>query len=356
MLDRVVRSTVALTVAASALALAGCGTTTSVARGSKAAVASEEMQQQAAYIQTSWQRQARLEDLAWPLLTAGKEVCGDDVAPRVGLTMISLDAVGKDLRKSAISVMGITEHPTVLHVTRGAPAEQGGLRKGDEILSIAGEEVEPGRNATENATEALIKAARKGEPFELTARRGQQILPLIIDPAPACKYPVVMLQDDQLNAFADGDAVYVTTGMYRFAQKDSELQLILAHEIAHNAEGHSDKKLINWTLGTLVDLLAAAYGVNTQGAFGDAASKVYSQDFEREADYVGMYLLAASGVDTSDVADFWRRMSAEYPQTIKGSYSASHPATAERWTNLEAANREIDSKRVRGMALAPERK
>ena len=338
------------------LVLTGCGTTTSVARGSAAAVASEAEQQQAAYMRTSWERQARLEDLSWPLLVAGRDLCGKDVSPRVGLAMISIDAVEKDYRKAASKTLGIKEHPTVLHATRGAPAAMAGLQKGDEILSIAGESIEPGRNATEKATELLIDTMREGQPFEVTARRNGQTLPLIIDPVVACRYPVIMIQDDSLNAFADGDAVYVTTGMYRFAQADRELQLVLGHEIAHNAEGHSDKKWINWGLGTLLDLVAAAYGVNTQGAFGDAASKVYSQDFEREADYVGMYLLAAAGVDTMEAADFWRRMAAEYPQSIKGSYSASHPASAERWVNIDATNVEIASKRSRGSSLVPERK
>lgn len=338
------------------LLLTGCGTTTTVARGSASAVASEEQQQQAAYIRTSWERQARLEDLAWPLLVAGRDLCGKDVSPRVGLAMISIDAVEKDYRKAAVNTLGIKEHPTVLHVTRGAPAAQAGLSKGDEVLSIAGEPIEPGRKATEKATELLIDTMREGQPFEITARRNGKVLPLIVDPVVACRYPVIMIQDDSLNAFADGDAVYVTTGMYRFAQADRELQLILGHEIAHNAEGHSDKKWINWGLGTLLDLVAAAYGVNTQGAFGDAASKVYSQDFEREADYVGMYLLAAANVDTTEAADFWRRMAAEYPQSIKGSYSASHPASAERWTNIDATNVEISGKRSRGAALVPERK
>lgn len=353
---RMTRSQLGAAAAAAYLTLTGCGTTTTVARGGAHAVATEAEQQQAAYIRTSWERQARLEDLSWPLLVAGRELCGKDVSPRVGLAMISLDAVESDYRKAAATTLGIKEHPTVLHATRGAPAAMAGLQKGDEILSIAGESIEPGRKATEKATELLIDTMREGQPFEITARRAGQTLPLIIDPVVACRYPVIMIQEDSLNAFADGDAVYVTTGMYRFAQADRDLQLVLGHEIAHNAEGHSDKKWINWGLGTLLDLVAAAYGVNTQGAFGDAASKVYSQDFEREADYVGMYLIAAAGVDTTEAADFWRRMAAEYPQSIKGSYAASHPATAERWVNIDATNVEIAGKRTRGAALVPERK
>jgi len=67
-------------------------------------------------------------------------------------------------------------------------------------------------------------------------------------------------------------------------------------------------------------------------------------------------MLASAGVDTTDVSTFWRRMAAEYPQTIKGSYAASHPASGERWANIEAANNEILAKKGQGLSLVPERK
>lgn len=43
------------------------------------------------------------------------------------------------------------------------------------------------------------------------------------------------------DAYADGKAVYVTTGMLRFATTDLELQTVVAHELAHHTERHMDK-------------------------------------------------------------------------------------------------------------------
>ncbi len=82
----------------------------------------------------------------------------------------------------------------------------------------------------------------------------------------------------------------------------------------------------------------------------------YSQDFEAEADYVGLYYLARAGFPTEGAADFWRRMAVEYPASIKSSHSASHPATAERFLALEQVSREIERKEATGVALTPERK
>jgi predicted Zn-dependent protease len=192
--------------------------------------------------------------------------------------------------------------------------------------------------------------------LSLVVRRRNAEVSITATPEIVCAYPVALIQDDSLNAFADGNAIYITQGMYRFAQADEELQLIIAHELAHNAEGHIDRKRGNALLGGIVDVVAAAYGVDTGGAFSNATSRLYSQDFEREADYVGMYMLGRAGVATFEAANFWRRMAAEYPASIRGYYGSTHPASAERWTNIDAAHAEIGRKLEAGSTLLPERR
>lgn len=336
--------------------LTGCGTTTTVARGSASQVLAEAEEQKAAFLKTSWERQARLDDLAWPLLTSARDLCGEEVKPRTGLSILAIDSIGKDYQPVARGRFGLSETPMVLHVVKNSPAEAAGLRPGDRIESIAGQPVATGKKATKNAGELLAKSIEGAQPVYMTVLRDGASITAIIKPEVVCEYPVVVMQNDSLNAFADGDIVYITTGMYRFAREDRELQLVVAHEIAHNAEGHRDKKMVNWGIGTFFDVVAAAYGVDTQNAFGKAASQAFSQDFEREADYVGMYILARADVDTTEAADFWRRMAAEFPQSIQGSYSATHPASAERWANIAAANEEILTKRQGELPLLPERK
>ena len=96
--------------------------------------------------------------------------------------------------------------------------------------------------------------------------------------------------------------------MIRFAQKDEELGLVIAHELGHNIMDHVSKLRSNSILGTIVDLAAAYYGVNTQGIFGQVGATMYSQEFEAEADYVGIYYMERAGYSIDNVANFWRNM------------------------------------------------
>ena len=86
--------------------------------------------------------------------------------------------------------------------------------------------------------------------------------------------------------------------------------------IAHNAMGHIDAKMANAMagagVGLIFDILAAVAGVNTGGDFMrvgmNAGAGAYSQSFEAEADYVGLYLMARARMAVDEVPDFWRML------------------------------------------------
>ena len=181
---------------------------------------------------------------------------------------------------------------------------------------------------------------------EQTARAGHEAV---------CDYPVALDNADIINAFADGKQVTVTRGMMRFVRDDLELAVVIGHELAHNSMGHVQKQMGNQMLGTLVDIMAAMRGVNTQGLFGSAAGLVFSKDFEAEADYVGLYFSARAGYDIDKAPNFWRRMAAANPGSIQQrGFGASHPSTPERFLALEKIVEEIKAKQAAGKDLAPQ--
>ena len=116
---------------------------------------------------------------------------------------------------------------------------------------------------------------------------------------------------------------------------------------------HISKLRTNSLLGTIVDLAAAYYGVNTQGVFGQAGARMYSQEFEAEADYVGIYYMERAGYSIDNVADFWRDMAVEHPGSINQSHASTHPATPERFLEINAAIEEIKEKKRLNQQLIP---
>ncbi|MCE2509935.1 MAG: M48 family metalloprotease, partial [Alphaproteobacteria bacterium] len=299
----------------------------------------------------------RLFYVSYPLLIGGRALCKDKVSPHVGASFSSAQGYPEEFRSAARTVFGETDAFRISLVAPNSPADAAGLREGDILLRLDGQPVPKGEAATEKLVKLYEEIAKKKSTFTLDVRRGEQELQLTITSVMGCDYPVVLSTDDSLNAYADGERVVIMRGMLRFASSDTELSVVIAHELAHNVMQHISAKRGNAMLGMLADILAGVGGVNTQGTFTQMAANAYSQDFEAEADYVGLYIMALSGVGIDGAAYFWRRMAAAHPQAIQsGGFLATHPSTPERFLGLENTIVEIKQKQTAGKPLRPELK
>lgn len=361
---------------------AGCvAPTTQLGSVTKADLQAEQLKQQQLVIRSELRDQQRVEDVGYALLEAALPLCGPaNAVPRSGIRLANVYSYTKEYQGAA-AALGFTDTVVVTGVVHGSAAERAGIQTGDRILSVGATEVPPGKNGVKRASDAFRRIHDIDLHPALSVRHGTLALssPVSAEPLPVssvapasvslalpadtvCGYTFNAVKNDMLNAWADGQAIYVTSAMLRFAADDDELAVVLAHEISHNAMRHIDAQKTNAGLGALfgaiLDVAAATQGVNTAGQFtkdmADAASKSFSQDFEREADYVGMYLLARAGRPFASAADFWRRMGQESPGSIK--FASSHPTTAERYVRLEYATTEIQAKQAAGSPLLPEMK
>ncbi len=338
-------------------AAAGCAApTTRHARPSDEAVAREAQKQREIALMTFVDRYRRLDRVAYPLLRAAVPFCTKRTTRAAGLRLANRHSFPKDLRDAAARLFGADEAVRVLYVLPGGPAEAAGLQPGDVLAKIGGRTVPAGPRAVDGALSLLREALAPGRTVSLGIVRQGRPMDLSLSSEEICDYGVLLAPGDEVNAYADGKRIAVTRGMMRFVESDRELALVVSHEIAHNAMRHIDARRRNYLLGSLLDLVAAAYGINTQGLFGQAAAQAYSQEFESEADYVGLYVMARAGMPIEGAALFWRRMAAEHPGSIRGSHTSTHPATAQRFAALELAVREIRAKRQRGEPLLPEMK
>jgi membrane-associated protease RseP (regulator of RpoE activity) len=336
--------------------LVGCGTTTQRIRVDPAVAAAEAEKQRELYVWSQHRDQRKVQELAAPFLLANAELCDEDVRPYLGMTSANVDQWPKDYRNAAQSMLNVSDQMKVLHVIPNGPADLAGVKEGDVLVSVDQAAIPSGRKATEKTFKLFMKELEPNVATTFVIERDTEQIELSLTPSLACSYYVVLTGGDEVNAYADGTSVYITKGMLRFVETDTELATIIGHELAHNAMDHIDKKRGNYLLGSIFDIAAAAYGANTQGAFGNLGARAYSQAFEAEADYVGLYAMARAGYDISESPNLWRRMGSDAPGAIESTYGGSHPGTAERYIALDTAVEEILAKQRAGLPLNPEPK
>ncbi|MDB2414471.1 M48 family metallopeptidase [Rickettsiales bacterium] len=179
-------------------------------------------------------------------------------------------------------------------------------------------------------------------------------------PVDECFYEFELLDSGTTNAYTDGKKIFITTAMMNFCKTDEELAIVLGHEYAHNIMGHIKSKQTNMlfgsALGVLLDAAASSQGIETGSAFNKLGSQVgalsYSQEFEKEADYVGLYITSISGYNVDTAPDFWRRMSIRDHRSINSG--RTHPSNPARTLALSKVVQEIANKKKAGLVLTPD--
>jgi len=337
------------------LLVSACAPTTKRVRVDDQATQLEARKQRQAALQAYMDDQRRLMRVSYPLLTKGSDLCGEDIRYTTGLALgNSATLLGEDFKESAQSSYQLSDEVQAVYVIPGSAADKAGVRAGDTVRYIGDWSLPTGQNAVRQSLDQIQLQTQSGKPVRIDIVRKGRGQSLLITPDRACSYPVLLGDGDEVNAYADGKQVVVQRGMMRFANSDTELALVISHEIAHNSMSHVRSKMTNYALGTVVDIAAQILlGIPTQGLFGKLAGNAYSQGFESEADYVGLYIMAQSGGDIDSAPQFWRRMATLSPSSIKSSHLASHPATPERFVALEETVKEIKAKKAAGKPLVP---
>jgi hypothetical protein len=338
-----------------AAALWACAPTTQRIPVSDEELKAEERLQNELAVEAMVSDHVRLMDIAFPVVAASTEFCGDDVGPGRGIKLASEYSFPEELREAARDVLGVDERPRIVHVVRGSPAEAAGLRPGESIHALDEVAVEPGEKAVKRTLERLEKADMEPVLFTLSGSDGDESRRVPVTPVAVCDYDFYIGRHDAVNAFADGESVVVTRGMMRFAQTEQELALVISHEVAHNALRHRDKVAPLALPGAIVDFVVGVLlGVDSSGLFTRVTSGSYARQFEAEADYVALYMMARAGFEIEGAGGFWRRMAAAYPKAIKTSMSASHPPSTYRFVALKKVVEEITAKTEAGRPLVPE--
>ena len=165
---------------------------------------------------------------------------------------------------------------------------------------------------------------------------------------------VVLLNDPEINAFvAQGQVVYIHSGLLTAADNVGQLQGVIAHELGHVAGGHAirgsegaNKATVITILSLVLGVAAIAVGAGDVGlgviAAGQQAALgsylAFSRAQESTADLAGASYLGKAGVSGKGSLEFFKKLqNQEYRLAIfaKDSYDRTHPLSSERIATLE---------------------
>ncbi len=317
--------------------------------------AEDEAEKQRQFVISEQERlRERLERVGMPILLANTALC-DRRNYYYGLQLVHAQDSSDEYRSAYKTHYNLTDDNIQIgRVMPESPAAEIGILAGDELVSIDGVPVEGGKKADDWIDEYYYGRPEEQIDMSVVIRRDGEFKTFDIKPKTICGYPMVMDNTDELNAYADGDRIFFSAAMIEFMADDDHLALVIGHELAHNTMDHIEKKQGNALGGVLVGaIFTVLTGVDMTGLGRDIAGSAFSQEFEAEADYVGVYYAARAGYDISDVAHLWRRMAARHPGSIDLA-GTTHPSTAKRFLAIEATRDEILAKKAAGEPLEPD--
>lgn len=316
--------------------------------------AAEQEKQKTLVVEKRTTMENRLQEVSYPILAENEALCEDKAGYLTGLFLIVIPDIEEEWQGVYKKKYGNSEYPIVKAVSPGSPAEKAGLMVGDVVMSINGEESPHGKRAWGKAYKEIRDAAEEGKDVLLVLQRGNEEKSVTLTPELGCDIPVYLVRGNMLNAYTDGKNIFVYDDMVDFCEADQELATIVGHELAHAAMGHVESKQNNAMVGSIFDaLLGAAIGVNL-GVGQAIGAGAYSQEFEKEADYVGLYMAARGGYEVEGCSGVWRKMAVEHPDAI--THASSHPHTADRYLGLDATAKEIAEKKESNAVLMPSMK
>lgn len=298
-------------------------------------VKAERQVQQELALGHAFNRYARVQDIAFPLLTLATERCGRRNRDVLGIALHTADDYPKAQQDASQALFGPLDGVHIKHRFAGSHAATV-LKDGDKLLSINNTPVPDSSSLTSKRLSNLLEHA-PSEPISLNINRKGEPLTVEVKPTRICNYPVLISGQDAVNAYADGSSITLNAGLIRFASKDEELALIIAHELAHNIDDHGIDKLKGGIAGALVDVtISAATGGISPGFAAVIGANIFSQQYEVEADQLAIQLLHQRGYKIDNLPEFWRRMATIHPSSITHDDHASHPTTVERYLIMRA--------------------
>ena len=165
---------------------------------------------------------------------------------------------------------------------------------------------------------------------------------------------VTLLNDPEINAFvAQGQTVYVQSGLLEAADNVNQLQGVVAHELGHVVAGDSIRSGQGIKQATSISILSLVLGAAAMAAgAGEAGLGImmagqqaaegefmaFTRAQEATADASASIFLSKAGISGKGLLDFFNKLQNEeyrYAIYAKDSFNRDHPLNSERITALD---------------------
>jgi hypothetical protein len=219
------------------------------------------------------EQKAKAEHIAKRLFRANKASC-PLLLPEFLAKTHRLADYPKSLRKIAKHKQNARKHFTLYSpvINSFESSDLNGLREGDILLNSRKEAASEFDRDVLNYRQAGFLMVQRGDEEIIIAQNG----------TPICPYHLTLQLTENIQAKAKGVEIFVSLGLIDFTENEHELALIIAHELAHLTNGHSNS-----------------------GIFG----RNKNSSLEYEADKIGLDYITQAGFDPIRAIEFWRRWS-----------------------------------------------
>jgi len=200
---------------------------------------------------------------------------------------------------------------------------------------------------------AFIKVARGSFPMINDPVLQEYITELgakLISQTDSVRFPFTffLIKNDEINAAAFlGGYVKVHTGLFLYADNESELASVIAHEISHITQRHLARSLeaqasnsqltvaglVGAVLLGIANPVAGIAMLQTTVAINAQSSINYTRANEFEADRIGIQVMAKAGFDPTAMSTFFGKLAAQYRFSSKPPQMLiTHPLPTTRIT------------------------
>ena len=242
---------------------------------------------------------ARAENVSYEILRANYLSC-PQTAPQIGISVHTIRDYPEDMQAMVSEFLGVGDLPQIRHVVPASAADKAGLRSGDVVKSIGQYKLVGGASARQFYDGVSQLEFGLGQ-VSMEIMRGEETLAIDVRPDTLCGYAVEILVADFVNAYTDGEGIWLTTELLNATKDDLSLALIIAHELAHATQGHMFKQP--------------------------------TKALEVEADFIGMQYLLAAGYDGETALSNW----IANPFNHEERAELTHPAPDDRIAAMQRA-------------------